>query len=93
MYEPDELERRINVLKSAAPFIPGVIIIHRISDASVVYMSPNGLQILGTTLEEIKKLGSQYNSKYFNPEESRHYAPEIMALMKNKDDEDFFTFF
>lgn len=89
----EDFEAKLTTLRNTVHLIPGVIIVHRIADASVVYMSPNGLQKLGTTLEEIVNLGALYNQKYFNPDESRHYAPEIMALMQKKDDDDFFTFF
>ncbi len=93
MIQIDEIQNKIEALKAVENLIPGVIIIHRIIDATVVYMSSNGLKLLGTTLDEIRALGPDYNMRYFNPDESRHYAPEIMALMQRKDDEDFFTFF
>ena len=62
--------------------IPGVVIIHRISDLSVVYISKSGEETLGKTLEELVEMGPEWHKVFFNPEESEQYVPQIIGLLK-----------
>ena len=62
--------------------LPGVVIIHDLRDWSVAWMSPNGLEKLGTTLEEVTNLtAEEYYGQHFNSEDAKDYVPKILELL------------
>jgi PAS domain-containing protein len=79
------LEDKIKALSAAAEHLPVVIIVHDLRSQGVIYMSPNGLQILGFSLEKIKELGPAYHEIFFNKEDQADYAPRIFSLLDNAD--------
>jgi DNA-binding CsgD family transcriptional regulator len=85
---PDTLEEKLNAIRKIEHLLPGVIIIHDLSDSAVLYMSEKGKQTLCVSLEELRSMGTEYHSRYFNPEDQKDYGPKIMGLLeKNMDDE------
>jgi DNA-binding CsgD family transcriptional regulator len=83
-----KVNKKIDAIDAIAQEIPGVIIIHNIKDGSVVYMSKRGLDILGITLQEVKDMGADYHTNFFNVEEAKEYVPKFMShLERNNDDE------
>jgi DNA-binding CsgD family transcriptional regulator len=73
--------------------LPAVAIINDIRDGSVIYMSARGLKALGTTLEELQAMGPSYHERFFNPEQTEEYVPEILELLASNDPSRIFTFF
>ena len=73
--------------------IPGVIIIHNVSDLKVEYMSPRGLEELGLTLKQVQELGPRYHDKFFNPEDAKTYVPKIMGLIQRNNGSESVSFF
>ena len=74
--------------------LPGVVIIHDLRDWSVAWMSPNGLEKLGTTLEEVTNLtAEEYYGQHFNSEDAKDYVPKILELLEKNNDENICTFF
>lgn len=73
--------------------IPGIIIIHHISDLKVEFMSSQGLRDLGLTLKQVQELGLAYHEKYFNPEDAKTYVPKIMGLIQRNNDSESVSFF
>ena len=73
---------KIKALSAIAGKLPVVIIIHNLKTQSVEYMSPNGLQILGFSLEQIKALGPAYHERFFNKEDLADYAPKYLRCLK-----------
>jgi DNA-binding CsgD family transcriptional regulator len=88
-----KINKKIEELKEYEKEIPAVIIIHKISDFSVVYMSQNGLEHLEVTLEEIQQLGKEYHSRFFNPEDAEDYVPKIFGLLERNNTNELVTFF
>jgi DNA-binding CsgD family transcriptional regulator len=88
-----KINEKIEELKEYEKEIPAVIIIHKISDFSVVYMSQNGLEHLEVTLDEIQKLGKEYHSRFFNPEDAEDYVPKIFGLLERNNTNELVTFF
>ena len=76
------------VLEQIAQFsvlVPAVVIVHRISDFSVVYLSEKGVEQLGVTLLQIQEMGPEYHARFFNPDDSADYVPKIFELLnRNK---------
>ncbi|HEY0740806.1 MAG TPA: helix-turn-helix transcriptional regulator [Chryseosolibacter sp.] len=84
----ERIEQKIREIASFAEAMPGVIIIHNIKDLSVVYMSPRGQRILGVDNDELVKMGSEYYTRFFNPDEAREHVPTLIQLLqKNNNDE------
>lgn len=77
-----EISQYINNFAFYADHIPGVVIIHRITDLSVVYISKQGEEVLGTSLDELVKIGSEWHNIFFNAEESKEYVPQIIGLLE-----------
>ena len=95
--EQDLLQRKIEEeianLKKIEQHLPSVVIVHRIPDASVLYMSSRGLHIIGVTMDELKDMGPEYNSRFFNAEDAKDYVPKIMGLLERNNDEEVVSCF
>ncbi len=87
-----EIEKRIaekiREVDAFSSIIPGVVIIHRLPEFTLEYMSPLGLSLLGTTWDEVAGMsGEEYHGRFFNPEFANDSAPMILKLIQeNKDD-------
>jgi DNA-binding NarL/FixJ family response regulator len=80
--------QRLNNIRLFADELPSALIIHRADTLEIVYMNSTGLNILGTTLEELQALGPDlYYVKYFNTEDSNDYVPKIMHIMRSQSNE------
>ncbi len=88
------IRENIITIEAIADKLPGVVIIHDLRDWSVAWMSPRGLALLGTSLEEITALtAEEYYGRYFNSEDAKDYVPKILGLLERNDDNDICTFF
>jgi len=87
------LQQKIHSIEAIADSLPIVIIILDIQTHAVEYMSPNGQQILGFSLEEIKELGSNYQHAFFNMEDVMDFQPKFLELMNKNNKKDYATFF
>lgn len=84
---------KLRALESIGDELPCVVILLKLPDLSVEYMSRPGLTQLGTTLNEIKALGGGYMYKYFNKEDVDDYAPKILAFIEKNEEHDILSFF
>jgi DNA-binding CsgD family transcriptional regulator len=90
------IKNKIEEIAAVADEIPGVIIIHDLRTMAIEYMSPLGLKLIRTTLEELKKLGNmgqEYHERYFNPEDAKDYVPKLLELIKENSKESMVSFF
>lgn len=87
------IERKIAEIKTYEDDIPGVIILHHAFDGSVVYMSKRGRENLGITLEELMTMGTDYLTKFFNPEEAREYSPKLLDFLQRQDENEIISLF
>ena len=91
---PEKYKKHIDEIASIASKLPGVVIIHDLRDWAVAWMSPNGLERLGVTLEEITNLtAEEYYHQHFNSEDAKDYVPKILELLEKNNDENICTFF
>ena len=88
----EAINKKIAEIAAVADDLPGVFIIHDTTDLSVRYMSPRGLKLLGTTLEELRSMKAEYLDRYFNPEDVQNYLPKIVDFVHNNT-EDAISFF
>ncbi|HEX5150850.1 MAG TPA: LuxR C-terminal-related transcriptional regulator [Parafilimonas sp.] len=86
-------EQKIRALEAIADKLPVVVIVLEINPMGVRYMSSNGLDILGFSLEKIKEMGEAYHEAFFNPEDIADYKPKILELINSADDKKFVTYF
>ena len=93
-YQDQKIKDLISEIEAVQDRLPGVIIIHDLSDWSVVWISSNGLEMLDVTKEEITNLTyAEYHSRFFNPDDSKDYVPKVIGLLERNNDNDFCTFF
>lgn len=89
----ESIAEKIRQIHLVAEDIPGILIIHNIQTTEVVYMSPNGLRLLGTTLAQLQAMGQDYHNTYFNVDESKEYVPKIFGLLERNVPGEIVTFF
>ncbi len=91
------LQERIDQrIKASIPYfeqIPGVVIIHYLNPSTVIYMTAAGLQQLGVTNEELQAMGTEYYSRYFNPEDAADYVPKVLGMLERNNDSETVSFF
>lgn len=88
------LEEKIDALKAIDHELPTIFIVHNLNTMAVEYISARGEQFLGFTLNDIKKFGTEYFTKFFNPDDVADYLPKVLSLLHNNDnDEKLVCFF
>src|SRR6476619_6608405 len=80
---------KLTALRQFENDVPAVLIVHKLPEFSVLYMSRKGLEILGTTLEEIRMGNEEYHARYFNPEDAATYVPKVLGLIQRNDSNEF----
>jgi DNA-binding CsgD family transcriptional regulator len=93
MSSHEQLSHKLDAIARIGDDLPAVVIIHNMHTQSVEYMSPAGQARLNITLEELKAMGPEYFTRFFNPEESKEYVPKILQLLQNNREEGFVSFF
>ena len=87
------IKSKIAEIAQVADEFPGVIMIHDMRNLSIVYMSPRGVQQLGTTLEELVTIGPAYYYRYFNPKDAEEYVPKMMDMLERNKEQECITLF
>ena len=85
--------QHLRALEAIANKLPVVVIVIELASWNVEYLSPNGLNILGFSMEEIQAMGKEYHTAFFNPEDSADYGPKLLSLIDDADDEKFISYF
>jgi len=72
-------------MQMIADELPSALIIHEVATLRIIYMNRTGLDILGTTLDELQAMAPEtYHIRYFNTEDSDEYVPKILHLIKSR---------
>jgi DNA-binding CsgD family transcriptional regulator len=87
------IEEKISTIAGIEKNFPGAIIIHNITNSSVVYMNEWGRNHLGISIEALHQMGPEYHARYFNPEDIKDYGPRVFGLLERNNDEEFVSFF
>jgi DNA-binding CsgD family transcriptional regulator len=66
------IAQKIDAFSALSEELP-VFIIHELKANTVVYMSEQGIKALGTTLEALRAMGTEYFRIFFNEEDAAHY--------------------
>ena len=68
---PEE-SKKIQQIAATADDLPGVVVIHKLPDFSLLYMSKLGLQLLDVEWNEIDGISNaDYHKRFFNEEITR----------------------
>ncbi|WP_029033594.1 helix-turn-helix transcriptional regulator [Salinimicrobium terrae] len=88
-------EQKLEIFSACAEFIPSVVVIHELTkkEFKVVFMSSQGLDQLGTTLQELLEMGPEYLERFFNNEDMEDFMVKLRKLLEAKDPNETFTFF
>lgn len=87
------LKEKVQNFAPYAEMMPGVVVIHAIRDFSAIYMSSNGLQLLGIDLQELQKIGKDYTPRFMNYDDMQPFLPKLKKLLEQNDPEQTFPFF
>ncbi len=86
--QPFHLEKsvkaKIVAIKAVEDLLPGVVIIHNIQTRSVEYMSKWGLEILQTSMQELRDMGEAYFDHFLNPQDAQNYAPKFIEMLEKR---------
>jgi len=85
-------EQKLNALEAVTEELP-VYIIHDVRDFSVVFMSKVGLRQLGVTQEELRGLGGEYHTRFFNESDVNFYLPKFIETLSLPGPHQWFSFF
>lgn len=89
----ERIDLKIAELKASVKDKSTVMVVHDIRDSSVCYMSQHALDGLGITMPELIAMGQEYHTKFFNPEDSLEYVPQILGLLARNNDEEVVSFY
>ncbi|WP_242929300.1 helix-turn-helix domain-containing protein [Pontibacter vulgaris] len=88
------IEQKISEIAAVAESLPGVVIIHNLQkELAVEYISPRGTRELGLSVDEIRRLGPDYHTRFFNPEDAKDYIPKVIGLVERNNDDEIVSFF
>ncbi|MCB2411178.1 helix-turn-helix transcriptional regulator [Hymenobacter lucidus] len=93
MSNEEAISHKVAEIAATAAQYPGVIIINNIQTQGVEYMSPWGLELLQITMPELRALGADYHTRFFNPADAAEYAPKIWQLIEQNELGPVATFF
>ena len=75
---------QLSDIKRIADSLPCAVIVHGIERLNIVYINKRGVDLFGTTMEELQSMDpQQYFIKYFNLEDSNENNPKIVHLIKS----------
>lgn len=81
-------EQRFAELKQIADHLPAAVIVHQIEGMKMIYMNKTGVEGIGTTLDDLRKLDiDEYHQTHFNSKDSDYYVPKIMELINTNSQE------
>lgn len=87
------LLEQIKLLQGIDHKLPIIVVVHKLQNKSVAYMSDYGLKTLKTTLPALIKLGAAYQEKYFNNDEIADYSSLLPDLLNCTEEDKIFTYF
>ncbi len=95
-YAAETRQKALDHIACAIPILemlPCVTIIHDAFDGSVIHISQKGTEQLGSSLKELQEMGTDYHTRFFNPEQSAEYVPQLLKFVSKNNREACFTYF
>lgn len=82
------IDEKIEEFAPLAELMPGVVVIHEIKGFKPIYMSSNGLDLLGLSLEELIKVGDEYQKVVLNNDFFEDYLKTLEKMLDEEEGED-----
>lgn len=89
------IAQKVKEIAATADDFPGVVIIHNIQEKfnKVEYMSARGARILGVELEELRHMGADYHTRFFNEDDAKDYVPKMLEMVERNNENVIYSFF
>ena len=87
-----DLERKIRSFIPSAEAMPAVVIVQQLEPFESIYMNGNGLEGLGITLQELRKIGADYLRQFFNLDDAEDYLCRLKNMLDSRNTKESFTF-
>lgn len=87
------LEDKIAQFAASAELLPGISVIHQIEGYHPVYMTREGLELFGLSMEEMLSVGEDYFDRFFRESFKEEFLGELVPLICNNRPEATFTLF
>ncbi len=94
MVYSEKVKEAIRRIQEIEDLLPGVVVIHDISNWTVLYISAEGRKNLGLDESNWQKLNIEsYHKHHFNPDDAAFYAPKLIDMLKRNEPGEVFAFF
>lgn len=87
------LEEKLKAFAPQLEMMPGISVIHEIDEFKPLFMTSNGLKLLGLSLEELIAIKEDYQKLFFNQNFMNDYLVKLESLMAQEETSETFTFF
>lgn len=87
------VQEKIKEFAPMAEKMPGVVVIHEIDSFSPKFMTSNGLELLGISLEELIEVGEDYQKKFLNQDFMEDYLKALRKMLQEDALEETYTIF
>ncbi len=86
-------EEKLHTYSQEFEKMPGVTVIHDLDGFKPVYMTKNGLDLLGLSLEELISIKEDYQKLFFNRDFMEDFLQELRSMIFKEGHDETFTFF
>ena len=87
------IEEKIRAFSPQLELMPGISVIHEIEGYHPIFMTRNGLELFGLSLEELLEIGENYFEEFFNEDFTVEFFEKLVPLLKKENKEETFTLF
>lgn len=87
------MEEKIALFKPQLERMPGIAVIHQIENYHPIFMTKNGLELFGLSLEELVAIGENYFEEFFNQDFTAEFFEKLIPLLKEENKDETFTLF
>ena len=92
-YSTVTAEEKIEAYREEFEKMPGVTVIHELDGFKPVFMTSNGLALLGLTLDELVAIKEDYQLLFFNQDFMGDYVSSLRSLIEREGIHETFSFF
>lgn len=87
------IQEKIEEFAPNGELMPGVVAIHEIKGFRPLYMSSNGLDLLGLSLEELIEMGEDYQKKVLNKDFMEDYLKTLKRMLNDDEEHQTYSIF
>ena len=87
------IHQKIKQFAPVAELMPGIVVVHELEGFKPLFMTQNGLKLLGLNLDELIATGENYKKLFLNTEFMEGYLGVLETLLLNDENDETYTFF